>query len=155
MIHEQSDWDGLYILTAEKPAEEGATGWNDEFGGYQVAHWPFRIEQALIGDAVTAVEEVSAATPDAVDLGDAYPNPFNAQTTIEFAIPADGHAKLMILNSQGQIVSTLVNQFMSAGSYRTSWNGNDDSGKAVGGGIYFYRLKVGDHEQAKKMTLLK
>ena len=155
MIHEQSDWDGLYILTAEKPAEEGATGWNDEFGGYQVAHWPFRIEQALIGTDVTAVVETSAETPDAFDLGDAYPNPFNAQTTIEFAIPADGHAKLTVLNSQGQVVSTLANQFMSAGTYRTSWNGNDDSGKAVGGGIYFYRLKVGDHEQAKKMTLLK
>ena len=154
MVHEQSDWDGLYILTAEKGVGE-EEGWNDEFGGYQVAHWPFRIEQALIGDAVTAVEEISAATPEAVDLGDAYPNPFNAQTTIEFAIPADGHARLMVLNSQGQIVSTLVNKFLSAGSYRTSWNGNDDSGKAVGGGIYFYRLKVGDHEQARKMTLLK
>ena len=154
MVHEQSDWDGLYILTAEKGVGE-EEGWNDEFGGYQVAHWPFRIEQALIGTDVTAVVETSAETPDAFDLGDAYPNPFNAQTMIEFAIPADGHAKLTVLNSQGQVVSTLANQFMSAGTYRTSWNGNDDSGKAVGGGIYFYRLKVGDHEQAKKMTLLK
>ena len=52
-------------------------------------------------------------------------------------------------------MSTLVNKFLSAGSYRTSWDGKNVGGKAVAGGMYFYRLKVGDHEQTKKMTLLK
>ena len=148
MIHEHSDWDGLYILTAED-------GWNDANGGYQVAHLPFRIEQALIGSDVTAVLETSAATPDALDLGDAYPNPFNAQTTIEFAIPVEGYALLTVYNNQGQKVSTLVNEVLSAGSYRTSWDGKDAAGQTVAGGLYFYRMKVGDYEQTKKMTLLK
>ena len=155
MIHEQSDWDGLYILTAEK-AVDAEKGWNDEFGGYQVAHWPFRIETALIGtDFTTAVEEVSDATPDAYALGDAYPNPFNARTNIQFSIPTEGHALLTVHNSQGQLVSTLVNEFMSAGSYRADWDGNNVDGQIVAGGMYFYRLKVGDFEQTKKMTLVK
>ena len=148
MIHEHSNWDGLYILTAED-------GWNDANGGYQVAHLPFRIESALIGTDVTVVEEVSSATPGAFTLGDAYPNPFNAQTQIEFAIPVGGDALMTVYNNQGQKVSTLVNEFLSAGSYRTSWDGTNAAGQTVAGGLYFYRLKVGDYEQTKKMTLLK
>ena len=157
MIHQQSDWDGLYIVTAEGEGGMSGPGFgsNSSGFGYQTAHMPFHIESALIGTDVTAVLETSAARPDAFKLGDAYPNPFNAQTAIEFAIPVEGHALLTVFNSQGQKVSTLVNEFLSAGSYRTTWNGNDVGGKAVAGGLYFYRLKVGDHEQTKKMTLLK
>jgi flagellar hook assembly protein FlgD len=156
MIHEQSDWDGLYILTAEK-AVSAESGWNDEFGGYQIAHWPFRIEQALIGtDFATAIAEVSSdVTPEEVELGDAYPNPFNPATTIEFAIPTNGHATVKVLNTQGQVVNTLVNEFVSAGTYRTTWDGMNANGELAAGGLYFYRLQVGGQEVTKKMTFLK
>jgi len=149
MIHEGSDWDGLYILTGE-------TGWNDEHGGYQIAHVPFRIESALIGtDFATAVEAVGDETPNEFQLNDAYPNPFNPATMIEFAIPVEGHATMTVLNSQGQKVATLVNQHMAPGSYRADWDGKDVSGKVVAGGMYLYRLQVGDYVATKKMTLLK
>jgi len=156
MIHEQSDWDGLYILTAEKAVGADA-GWNDEFGGYQIAHWPFRISQALIGsDFATAIAEVpSAVTPDQVELGDAYPNPFNPTTTIQFAVPANGHATITVLNTQGQVVNTLVNEFVSTGTYSTTWDGMNANGELAAGGLYFYRLRVGGHEVTKKMTFLK
>ena len=156
MIHEHSDWDGLYILTAEK-AVGAEAGWNDEFGGYQIAHWPFRIETALIGtDIGTAVvETASDVTPEEIELGDAYPNPFNPATTIEFAIPTKGHAIVTVLNSQGQQVNTLVNEFLAAGTYSTSWDGRNASGELAAGGLYFYRLRVGGHEVTKKMTFVK
>jgi hypothetical protein len=156
MILEDSAWDGLYILTAEK-AVDAESGWNDEFGGYQIAHWPFDVSQALIGsDFATAIAEVpSAVTPGQVELGDAYPNPFNPATTIEFAVPTNGHATITVLNTQGQVVNTLVNEFVSAGTYRTTWDGMNVNGDLAAGGLYFYRLQVGDHEVTKKMTFLK
>ena len=155
MIHEHSAWDGLYILTNEAPVG-GDTNYNQEHQGYQIAHLPFRIESAFIGeDFPTAVSETSDVTPEQFELGDNYPNPFNAQTNIDFAIPAEGLALLTVHNSQGQQVSTLVNEFLSAGSYRTTWDGNIDGGEIVAGGMYFYRLRVGEHELTKKMTLLK
>jgi len=150
MVHEHSEHDGLYLLATE-PEFHG------DGHGYQIAHLPFRISTALIGpDPPTAVvETTSDATPDEYELGDAYPNPFNAQTTIEFSIPAEGQALLTVLNSQGQRVSTLVNELLQAGSYRTSWDGKDLAGETVAGGMYFYRLTVGEYEMTKKMTLLK
>jgi len=156
MILEDSPWDGLYILTAEK-AVDAESGWNDEFGGYQIAHWPFDVSQALIGsDFATAIAEVpSAVTPEQVELGDAYPNPFNPATTIEFAVPTNGHATITVLNTQGQVVNTLVNEFVSAGTYRTTWDGMNVNGDLAAGGLYFYRLQVGGHEVTKKMTFLK
>ena len=150
MLHEHSEHDGLYLL-ATSPEFHG-TG-----HGYQIGHLPFRIARAFIGsgDFPTAVEETSDVTPEAYALGDAYPNPFNAQTNIEFSLPTEGHALLTVHNSKGQLVSTLVNEFMSAGSYRADWDGNNVGGQIVAGGMYFYRLKVGDFEQTKKMTLVK
>jgi flagellar hook assembly protein FlgD len=150
MIHEHSAWDGLYILTGE-------SGFNEEHGGYQIGHLPFRIESALIGtDFSTAVEEVASdVTPEDYTLGDAYPNPFNPATTIEFTLPTGSHAQVTVLNSQGQQVSTLVNEFLSAGNYKTSWNGKIASGDIAAAGLYFYRLQVGDQVLTKKMTLVK
>jgi len=158
MISDGGDWDGLYILTSESTGEgDDAVSWNSEFNGYQIAHWPFRISQALIGtDFATAIAEVpSAVTPEQVELGDAYPNPFNPATTIEFAVPTNGHATITVLNTQGQVVNTLVNEFVSAGTYRTTWDGMNVNGDLAAGGLYFYRLQVGGHEVTKKMTFLK
>jgi hypothetical protein len=154
IIHEGSAYDGIYVCTGDAQLEEkyaaqgSAPNW--------LAHLPLRIAQAEIGPDVVAVEEVAAdATPDRFELGDAYPNPFNAQTTIEFSIPEEGHALLTVFNSQGQRMRTLVSEFLPAGFYRTYWDGNNASGQVVAGGMYFYRLRVGDHVQTKKMTLLK
>jgi flagellar hook assembly protein FlgD len=156
MIHEQSDWDGLYILVAEKAVGE-EVGFVERTGGHQVAHWPFRISQAWIGDEpMTAVTEVpSDVTPQELELGDAYPNPFNPATTIEFAVPTEGHATVTVLNTQGQVVNTLVNEFVSTGTYRTTWDGMNANGELAAGGLYFYRLQIGGQEVTKKMTFLK
>ena len=160
MIHSQSDWDGLYIVTAEGEGGMSGPGFgsNSSGFGYQTAHMPFHIQSAILSNSaemITAVEEIPDVTPDEYVLGDAYPNPFNAATTIDFAIPAKGHAVMTVLNSQGQQVNTVVNEFLSAGTYRTSWDGTNASGDLAGGGMYFYRLRVGDYELTKKMTLLK
>jgi len=36
-----------------------------------------------------------------------------------------------------------------------TWNGNDESGKSVASGIYFYKLKTEEESQIKKMILMK
>jgi hypothetical protein len=39
--------------------------------------------------------------------------------------------------------------------HQALWDGRDDEGRAVGSGVYFYRLKAGPFEQSKRMTILK
>ncbi len=34
------------------------------------------------------------------------------------------------------------------------WNGRDDRGGSMASGVYLYRLRVGDFERTRRMTLL-
>jgi len=44
---------------------------------------------------------------------------------------------------------------LAPGEHSITWTGRDDTGRAVAGGVYFYRLSAGDHAQTRKMMLLK
>jgi hypothetical protein len=106
----------------------------------------------------TAVER-SSQTPDGFALESAYPNPFNPTTTIRFSVPAVGGplpATLRIYDIAGQVVKTLVDQTVTAGSYATTWDGTDQRLQPVASGTYVYRLEVGDRfAAAGRVTLLK
>jgi hypothetical protein len=48
-----------------------------------------------------------------------------------------------------------VDEELSAGSYRTTWDALDASGERVASGVYFYRMQAGDFADTRAMTLLK
>ncbi|MCD4795983.1 MAG: T9SS type A sorting domain-containing protein, partial [Candidatus Cloacimonetes bacterium] len=70
-------------------------------------------------------------------------------------------AKIEIYNIKGQRVRTLecvnrVDAKATPSVYHVIWNGTDESGKPVGSGIYFCRLKVNEKSRIiKKMLLIK
>ncbi|MCD4829556.1 MAG: T9SS type A sorting domain-containing protein [Candidatus Cloacimonetes bacterium] len=84
-----------------------------------------------------------------------YPNPFNPETTISFALPQDGQAVLKVYNLRGQLVRTLVNSELAAGEHEIVWSGNDDNGKAVASGIYLLRLQAGGKTEVRKVLMMK
>jgi beta-glucosidase len=94
-------------------------------------------------------------TPTAFHLYNNYPNPFNPGTNIGFEIPKQGNVKLIVFNSIGQQICSLVDQNFSAGTHRVVWNGKDSWGKEVPTGIYFYRLTSGGYSETKKMIFIK
>ena len=61
---------------------------------------------------------------------------------ISFALSVPASASLEVYNIKGQRVSTLVDDFMTAGNYTVNWNGTNMSGDRVASGIYLYRLVV-------------
>ncbi len=87
-------------------------------------------------------------------LFDNYPNPFNAQTIIEYQLPQAGHVKLVVYNLLGQEIKTLINRNQEAGRFNLVWNGTDDLGQAVPSGVYFYRIQAEGYSETKKMLLL-
>jgi hypothetical protein len=99
--------------------------------------------------------KVSVVIPERYSLAQNRPNPFNPQTSIEFALPKAGQTKLAIYNILGQRVVTLVDKMSEAGYHNINWNGTDAAGKEVASGIYFYRLESGDFSDSRKMLLLK
>ncbi len=87
-----------------------------------------------------------------------YPNPFNPSTTISFNLSNEQNQQvdLSIYNLKGQKVKTfLINPSTDLPVNSVTWNGEDDNGKSVSSGIYFYKLKTGNFEQSKKMLMIK
>jgi hypothetical protein len=100
--------------------------------------------------------------PQGFELSQNYPNPFNPTTTIPFrvwslavGVERPCHTALKVYNILGQLVRTLVDEGKTPGKYEINWDGNDDSGKEVGSGIYFYQLRTRDYTDTKKMVLLR
>jgi hypothetical protein len=96
-----------------------------------------------------------AKVPTKFSLSNAYPNPFNPTTNIQFNIANSENVRLVVFNILGQKIKTLVNGTMKAGSYTATWNGKDDFGASVASGIYFYRLESQSFNSTKKMILMK
>jgi hypothetical protein len=85
-----------------------------------------------------------------------HPNPFNPSTTIEFSIQKDSKIDLSIYNIKGQKIRTLAQNDFTNGSHTIIWDGDNNFGKPVSSGIYYYKLNVnGKTEAVKKCMLLK
>jgi glucose/arabinose dehydrogenase len=79
-----------------------------------------------------------------------YPNPFNPSTSIDYQLVKDGFVSLIVFNSLGGKVTTLVNEFKNAGSYNINFDASE-----LPSGIYFYTLKAGNYLATKKMIFIK
>jgi len=86
-----------------------------------------------------------------------YPNPFNPSTTISFSLPVEENIEVAVYNLKGQKVKTITKGEFDEGNYSVIWNGDDESGKPVSSGVYFYKFKTesGDYTSTKKMLLMK
>jgi gingipain R len=103
-------------------------------------------------------DTIDGLIPIETELIGNYPNPFNPTTTISFNISNEQNeqAELAIYNLRGQKVKTfLINSSTDQPINSVTWNGEDDSGKPVSSGIYFYKLKSGNLRKIKKMLLMK
>lgn len=83
-------------------------------------------------------------------LSNAYPNPFNPTTNIEFQIAQFGFVSLKVFGILGNEVANLVNETKQAGRYEVEF-----SAAGLPSGIYFYRLQSGSFVETKKMILIK
>jgi hypothetical protein len=95
------------------------------------------------------------STPTEFTLLQNFPNPFNPETTIKYALAEAADVQLRIYNILGQSVRTLVAERQSAGRYQIRWNGTDDRGMTVSSGVYFYQIVAGKFKDGKRLMLLK
>lgn len=84
-----------------------------------------------------------------------FPNPFNPETTISYDISRQGQVSVDIYNLKGQKVKSLLNENQEVGQHKIIWQGDNDKGKQVSSGTYFYKIKSGEDEIVNKMLLVK
>jgi hypothetical protein len=85
-----------------------------------------------------------------------YPNPFNPSTEILFRMKEEGNVQISIYNVKGEKVATIFDEFVPSETLqKIIWNGTSHNGKTVASGLYFYRLESSEHQEIKKMLLIK
>ncbi|MFQ5709534.1 MAG: T9SS type A sorting domain-containing protein, partial [bacterium] len=127
-----------------EPSENAV--YSQTYYGWQVEKWVFDGDLGTI----VSVEQIVDTVPTTFDLKQNYPNPFNPSTTIEFDLRQTGHVTLSIYNLLGQKVATLVDEQLTPGSYKTTFDAS-----RLTSGVYFYTLKAGSFRATKKMVLTK
>lgn len=121
----------------------------DENGDYELIAQHSDIVQIFSAERVTGVDEEPTGLPKYIRVSN-YPNPFNSSTTIEYSLPEAGKVSVEIFDLLGRKIETLVESMQDAGTWRVTWNAEDQSS-----GVYFYRIKAGDYVQTERMVLLK
>jgi len=84
-----------------------------------------------------------------------YPNPFNPETTIPFALRNSETVSIRIYNSLGQIVKVFPEKKFDTGLHMLKWDGKNQNDKECASGTYFYQVKIGDQQLIKNMILLR
>ena len=81
---------------------------------------------------------------------DPYPNPFNAQTTIQITLPIKDVMIVKVYDVNGSEVKTLVHSIFDSGTHTIKWNAGD-----LPSGIYFIRMQTRHFSGTKKVSLIK
>ena len=83
------------------------------------------------------------------------PNPFNAETVIEYCLPKTSHVQLVIYDLLGQHVKLLLDTEQPIGYFQTTWDGTDGRNAPVATGVYFCRMEAGDFVKVIKLALVR
>ena len=93
--------------------------------------------------------------PNGVSIISAYPNPFNAYSTIRFKTIQKGNIVIRIYNLTGQLLLNKELIAESIGENKWIWNGLSDSGSLVGSGIFFLQLFDDNTSSTIKIVMAK
>ena len=79
-----------------------------------------------------------------------YPNPFNAATTIQFNLDENQFVNVSIYDELGNLVRTIANGQMSAGSNSVIF-----TGEGLKPGTYYCALTTKNHTESRKMLMMR
>lgn len=89
------------------------------------------------------------------ELFQAYPNPFNPITNINYKLTKDSFVEIIIYDAIGNVVNQLVSKREASGNKSIQWDATNDKGKLVSAGIYLCQIQTSNYSQTIKVVLLK
>jgi len=110
-----------------------------------------------LSELINGIRNISSEYPESYNLFQNYPNPFNPVTNIRYSVKKsefsiqNSEVKLVVYNTLGKEIVTLVKEKQASGTYEVNWNASGYTS-----GIYFYVLySDGIRVDTKKMILIK
>lgn len=128
--------------------------WYDKNNNNTIDGGDFVVSSKITTGAITVspvgINVIGSDIPVKYDLLPNYPNPFNPVTNIRFDIPKQSNTEVIIYDSRGVEVTTLVNEQLKPGSYEVDWDGSK-----FASGVYFYSLVTEEFVKTEKMVMVK
>ncbi len=100
--------------------------------------------------APTAGVAASGTTNTALTLAQNYPNPFSGISTISFVLPSESLTRLELLDEQGNIVKTIVNEALSGGEHVYTLDAN-----GLANGTYFCALTTDGKQLTRQLAVVR
>lgn len=136
-----TDWalaglaDGVYTWTVR--AVDSA------FNGSPTAQGTFTVGTIIATEPPTGLPRVYA-------LEENYPNPFDAATTLRYALPERADVELAVYDLLGRLVTRLVSDSRPAGYHEVRWEAD-----GLASGPYLVRLSTEAFTQTRRVLLLR
>ncbi len=91
----------------------------------------------------------------ATGLRGIFPNPFSAETQIQYDLSSVADVTMEIYSLQGSMLRSWKLDAVKPGSHLQTWDGNDNGGRRVPAGVYTCRMKAGDYAGSLKMIVIR
>jgi hypothetical protein len=99
---------------------------------------------------ITEINENQTETVQDYFLYDAYPNPFNSSTNIQYSIPQNEHVKLKVFDIIGNEIAVLVDEIKEKGLHAAEFKREN-----LSSGIYIIRFQANRYHASRKIVFLK
>ena len=127
---------------------------------YKVSAFDTQLKESVASDLKTITgygvtwkkvsDENKVLIETVYNLSNAYPNPFNPSTIINYSVKEAGLVSLKVYDILGSEVANLVNETKEAGNFAVEFNAAN-----LPSGVYIYTLQVNGYSESKKMLLMK
>jgi flagellar hook assembly protein FlgD len=89
-----------------------------------------------------------------------YPNPSNPDTWIPYELAEPANVTIRIYSVDGRLVRRLDLGYKEIDVYASRekaayWDGKNEAGEQIGGGVYFYQIQAGNFHAVRKMAIVK
>jgi hypothetical protein len=101
------------------------------------------------------VGESDIAPPAGFTLSQPYPNPFNSQVQLIFTLPKPGGVEIKVYDVTGRLVFGKNLAGLAAGSHRYVWKGENNAGRGLPTGIYYFELAFEGAKLVRPMVMVK
>jgi hypothetical protein len=138
------------VSTAGQPQTNCVVMFDHAVGNETVLTHQTQDAHVQIQSFATSVNENVISKPG---LQGIYPNPVDGAAVFRLHLTNQENAVINITDAQGRLVRVINEQGLPAGTHHLTWDGKDQGGSPLAGGIYFVQLSLGNESFVQRMLV--